>query len=210
MTQTLESKRLCFKTYEKQSLTSCSLVVLCGFFPSEGISSDISGYSTSPYTSLEGTPNVHKGFWEISKILMKTTSFQGDSRYGFKIHFGTCHKEELTIGFCPVGSAHPVPWSLDPSCQLTRREGKRKDPALHCLHFLTGPQETRLPWWLRGKESACQCKRCGFKLWVRKTPWRREWQPTPVFLPGKSHGWATVNGVIKSWTWLSMHAGLPL
>ena len=24
--------------------------------------------------------------------------------------------------------------------------------------------------------------------WSRKTPWRRKWQPTPVFLPGKSHG----------------------
>ena len=28
----------------------------------------------------------------------------------------------------------------------------------------------------------------GFDLWVRKTLWRREWLPTPVFLPGKSHG----------------------
>jgi len=27
-----------------------------------------------------------------------------------------------------------------------------------------------------------------FHPWVRKTPWRRAWQPTPVFLPGKSHG----------------------
>ena len=27
---------------------------------------------------------------------------------------------------------------------------------------------------------------CGFALWFRKIPWRREWQPTPVFLPGKS------------------------
>ena len=39
-------------------------------------------------------------------------------------------------------------------------------------------------------------------------PWRREWQPTPVFLPGESHGqrrvcWATVHGVTKSRTWLS-------
>ena len=25
-----------------------------------------------------------------------------------------------------------------------------------------------------------------FDPWVRKTPWRREWQPTPVFLPGES------------------------
>ena len=27
--------------------------------------------------------------------------------------------------------------------------------------------------------------------WVRKIPWRRAWQPTPVFLPGKSHGFPT-------------------
>ena len=28
----------------------------------------------------------------------------------------------------------------------------------------------------------------GFYPWVRKIPWRRKWQPTPVFLPGESHG----------------------
>ena len=28
----------------------------------------------------------------------------------------------------------------------------------------------------------------GFDLWVRKIPWRRKRQPTPVFLPGKFHG----------------------
>ena len=38
------------------------------------------------------------------------------------------------------------------------------------------------------KESVCQCRRHGFDPWVRKIPWRRKWQPTPVFLPGKSHG----------------------
>ena len=27
-----------------------------------------------------------------------------------------------------------------------------------------------------------------FDLWVRKTPWKTVWQPTPVFLPGESHG----------------------
>ena len=40
-------------------------------------------------------------------------------------------------------------------------------------------------WWLSGKESICQCKRCGrcgFDPWVRKVPWRRKWQPTPEFL----------------------------
>ena len=42
--------------------------------------------------------------------------------------------------------------------------------------------------WLSAKESACQCKRCRFDPWVRKIPWRRKWKPTPVFLPGNSHG----------------------
>ena len=32
------------------------------------------------------------------------------------------------------------------------------------------------------------CSSCGFNPWVRKIPWRRKWQPTPVFLPGESHG----------------------
>ena len=33
-----------------------------------------------------------------------------------------------------------------------------------------------------------QCKRCGFNPWVGKFPWRRKWQRTPGFLPGKFHG----------------------
>ena len=45
-----------------------------------------------------------------------------------------------------------------------------------------------LPRWLRGKESARQCRRHGFDPWVGKIPWRRKRQPTPVFLPGESHG----------------------
>ena len=61
-----------------------------------------------------------------------------------------------------------------------------------------------LPWWPNGKKIHLQCRRPGFNPWVGKTPWRRAWQPTPVFLPGKSHGqrswWATVHGVRKSQT----------
>ena len=40
-----------------------------------------------------------------------------------------------------------------------------------------------------GKEPTCQRrrrKRGRFAPWVRKSPWRRKWQPTPVFLPGES------------------------
>ena len=38
--------------------------------------------------------------------------------------------------------------------------------------------------WLSGKEPSCWCRRLGFCPWVRDIPWRRKWQPTPVFLLG--------------------------
>ena len=37
-----------------------------------------------------------------------------------------------------------------------------------------------------------------FDPWVRKIPWRMKWQPTPVLLPGKSHGWRSLVGY-SSW-----------
>ena len=45
-----------------------------------------------------------------------------------------------------------------------------------------------------GKESACQCRRPRFNPWVGKIPWRRAWQPTPIFLPGKSYGQRSLAG----------------
>ena len=49
-----------------------------------------------------------------------------------------------------------------------------------------------------GKESTCQRrkhKRGGFNPWVGKIPWRRKWQPTPVFLPEESHGQRSLAGL---------------
>ena len=39
-----------------------------------------------------------------------------------------------------------------------------------------------------------QCLRPGFDFWVGKIPWRWKWQPTPVFLPGESHGQKSLTG----------------
>ena len=65
-----------------------------------------------------------------------------------------------------------------------------------------------------GKEPVCQCrqyKRCGFDSWIEKIPWRRKWQPTPVFLPGKFHEQRSLAGYSpRSWKesdtteWLSL------
>ena len=50
-----------------------------------------------------------------------------------------------------------------------------------------------------GKESAYNAGDLGLIPGSGRCPWRRAWQPTPVFLPGESHGqtawWATVHGV---------------
>ena len=68
-----------------------------------------------------------------------------------------------------------------------------------------------LPLWLSGSRICLQCRghrRRGFSPWVGKIPGRRKWQPTPVFLPEKSHrqrslvGY-TVHKVTKSETRLS-------
>ena len=50
-----------------------------------------------------------------------------------------------------------------------------------------------LPRWQSG-ESFCQCWRCGFDPWVRQICWRRKWQSTPVFFPGKFHGQRSLVG----------------
>ena len=91
----------------------------------------------------------------------------------------------------------------------------------------SSPTTQSLPWWLSGKESTWQCRRHGFNLWLRKIPWRSKWQPTPVLLPGKSHGQKSLVGYSswghkelgmaehtctstspqpKRWTWKSMRA----
>ena len=68
------------------------------------------------------------------------------------------------------------------------------DPSASDFHTL------RLTRWLSDKESTCQCRRhksSGLDSWVGKIPWRRKWQPTPVFLPGESP-WTEEPGGLQS------------
>ena len=54
-----------------------------------------------------------------------------------------------------------------------------------CLSSFPGGSEGRV---------CLQHRRPGFNPWIGKIPWKRKWQPTPVFLPGKSHGWRSLAG----------------
>ena len=88
------------------------------------------------------------------------------------------------------------------------------------------PLKVSLPWvgfpgGTRDKEPACQCRRretFGFDPGVGKIPWRPAWQPTPVFLPGESHGQRSLGGCspwvcivaatdVTAHTHLSVHLG---
>ena len=63
--------------------------------------------------------------------------------------------------------------------------------AWHAVVHGVAKSGTQLSNWTElnsGKKSACQCRRHRLEPWVGKIPWRRKWQPTPVPLPGKSHG----------------------
>ena len=73
-----------------------------------------------------------------------------------------------------------------PSCKLTSYRLLISPPLSHCQGF---------PGCSAVKESAFQCRKCRrpkFNPWVGMIPWRRE--PTPVFLPGESHGWRSPVG----------------
>ena len=69
------------------------------------------------------------------------------------------------------------------------------------VHGLSCSVVCGLSRWLSGKESACQYRRhrnAGSIPGLGKIPWRRKWQPTPVFLLGKSHGQRILAGY-SSW-----------
>ena len=107
---------------------------------------------------------------------------------------------ERTSGQQPLGS--PSLWcSEGPACYF-KLSGGCTDILSKSNIFLDGTSD---------EEPARQwgrLKRCRLNPWVGKVPWRREWQPTPVFLPGKSHGQRSLAGygITKSWTQLSTHS----
>ena len=93
----------------------------------------------------------------------------------------------------PVGSfAKGAWWHQPPS--LSPRASVLKSPGMPVGDASTIPTPLKLlraSLRLRGKKLACNVgehRGRGFDPWVRKTPWRRKWQLTLVFFPGKSHG----------------------
>ena len=87
------------------------------------------------------------------------------------------------------------------------------DKLIRYLERLSSRRQDRgveLPRWCSDKQSACQCrrhKRCGFYPWVGKIPWRRKWQPTPVFLYGEFCQVVRIGKRSPKWQWLKDRTG---
>ena len=68
---------------------------------------------------------------------------------------------------------------------------------LICLFLIDGLRYDKgLLWCIPGEESRLQCRLHGLNPWVRKIPWRRKWQPTPMFLSWKFHRQRSLAGTV--------------
>ena len=127
----------------------------------------------------------------------------------------TAHQAPQSMGFsrqehwsglpCPSpgnlsdAGIKPSPPAMAGGFFLTEPPGKQRPVhGLNYYHYCRICINLGLSWWLSDKQSSCQCRRPGFNPWVRKIPWRRKWQPTPVFLPGESPGQRSLVGY-SSW-----------
>ena len=105
----------------------------------------------------------------------------------FLTYFGFYHSLELWETFF-----RPSPCVLDSPLCCAQKESSSNIRIYNrsiCFKGFSGGTSV--------KEPACQCKRhkrCWFDPWIGKIHWRREWLPTPVFLPGKSHGQRSLKG----------------
>ena len=106
---------------------------------------------------------------------------------GFSVH-GISHARVLEWGAIAFsrGSSPARDWNW-----VSRTVGRRF--TVWATVFLVFPN-FGLPRWHSGKECTCRWRRRRCDPWARKTPWKRQRQSNPVFVPGKFHGQRSLEG----------------
>ena len=87
------------------------------------------------------------------------------------------------------GDAAPREPRTSPSHPGEKYAGKAASSVSHWSKMVRKSSEEKLNF-----QGILQCRRSVFHPWVRKIPWRKKWQLTPVFLPGRSHGQRSLTG----------------
>ena len=107
----------------------------------------------------------------------------------FATPWTAAHKASLSLG---ILQARILQWVAMPSS---------RNYTLDFFFFLSN--YIGLPWWLRGKEFTCQCRKRGFNLWSRKIPYAAETKPVHhnywacAPKPGSHNYWAHVPQLLK-------------
>ena len=134
---------------------------------------------------------------EVSSLLLEVSSRETGPSLGKNI----THQSQRGLGFplgglgeCPLRKPCPTWGGIKGVPTLAPSLHPKEQSSRAFFYFSLVISVKGLPWWFSGKESACQYRRHGFNLWIGKIPWRRKWQPTPAFLPGKSHGQRSLAG----------------
>ena len=112
-------------------------------------------------------------------------SFEEGHHYLHYLHHNLAPGSDGKVSAYNVGDLGSIPGS-----GRSPGEGNGNSLQYSCHHPPKKRGAQKILSFLGGSEgSVClHCGRPGFKPWVRKIPGRRKLQPTPVLLPGKSHG----------------------
>ena len=116
--------------------------------------------------------------------------------------------------YCKIYNSLDVIWHKT----LTNRRNNHISDHLEYVTIIVRVWASQVMLVVKNPPAKAEDKRHGFDPCVRKIPWRRAWQPTPVFLPGESYGQRTLSGysprglrVRQDWSDLGcMHALLLL
>ena len=116
--------------------------------------------------------------WEkqSSKVLGDLPGVKYTMIASYRIRFQILARSIAFICFSYCGI-----WPRESAVCLKWASKRWIQPELSCFQEQQGYR-----WWLKQERIRLQCGRPEFDPQFGKTPWRREWQPTPVFLPGKS------------------------
>ena len=129
------------------------------------------------------------------RLLLEGASQCGAPAPGTQVSAGRAGREHVCCQH-PRGTGGmgdlPDCWLYSPAMDGQGEHWESNPPIRGCLL-----RRLDSPGGARGEEPDCQCrrlKRRRFNPWVERISWRRAWQPTPVFLPGKSHGQRSLAG----------------
>ena len=154
-----------------------------------------------PNSSAHSQPFLTNN-WRVSWFLFKRVWSTINQLLSFSLFEWDRQVESQNWVLPDHGGEFMLRWGTRQRQRSGRRKGERKlilreeiRAELRCLKGIALAFATRYAMSLwgghSGKESACQCRRCKkrvFDPWDKKISWRKKWQPTPLCLPGKSHG----------------------